>query len=67
MHKETADKSDLRIEEAMLSLERGEIEVEQLKTISEKGMLLKYKAELASQHYTKSVNSINAWVKETLH
>lgn len=51
----------------MLSLERGEIEVEQLKTISEKGMLLKYKAELASQHYTKSVNSINAWVKETLH
>lgn len=57
----------MRIEEAMLSLERGEIEVEQLKTISEKGMLLKYKAELASQHYTKSVNSINAWVKETLH
>ena len=67
MHKETADKSDLRIEEHMLKLERGEIEVDALQSVSQNGMLTKYKAELASQHYTKSVNSINTWVKETLH
>ena len=45
--KEEAEISELRIEEAMLSLERGEIGVEQLQQISQQGLQLKYKAELA--------------------
>ena len=54
--KEEADKCDMRIEEAMLSFEQGQIDVERVQQISKQGVHVKYKAELASQAYNQSVN-----------
>lgn len=62
--KENADRSDLKIEEAMLQFDRGELSVEQLQFISQQSTLLKYKAELASQAYGKSVAAANQFLKE---
>lgn len=64
--KETADRSDLKIEEAMLRFDRGELTVEGLQQVSQQSTLLKYKAELASQAYVKSVNAANQQLKEPL-
>ena len=47
MTKETAERSDLKMEEVMMSHERGECEVEFVQKVSQDSMLHKYKAELA--------------------
>jgi|LauGreDrversion4_2_1035121.scaffolds.fasta_scaffold575899_1 hypothetical protein len=46
--REEAEISEIKIEEAMLAFERGEIEVERLQQVSQTGLQVKYKSELAS-------------------
>ncbi len=48
----------------MLEFERGEIDVEKVQTISKQGILVKYKAELATQNYYKQVKQINGFLDE---
>ncbi len=54
----------MRIEEAMLALDQGQIEVDRVQQISKQGVHVKYKAELASQSYTSSVAAINQVVRQ---
>ena len=49
MQKEIAEKSDLRIQEQMLAFERGELNVDEVQSVSKHGVLIKYKAELATK------------------
>ena len=60
---EIADKSDLRIQEQMLAYERGEISVDKIQSISKHGVLIKYKAELATNQYKKQLTNINKTLK----
>lgn len=56
---EIGDKSDLRIQEQMLAYERGEIDATEVQQVSKTGVLIKYKAELATNNYKKSLSSMN--------
>jgi hypothetical protein len=47
--KENGEKSDLKIEEAMLAFQRGEIDIQSLQGTSKQGIVIKYKGELAEQ------------------
>ncbi len=53
--RDVAERSDTRIEEHMLQFERGEIDVDKVQQVSKQGIILKYKAELATQQYQKTV------------
>lgn len=46
--KEVSERSDFKIEEAMLTYQRGELELEKVDAVSKQGVLIKYKAELAT-------------------
>lgn len=46
----------------MLEFERGEIDVEKVQSISKQGVLIKYKAELATQGYNKNVSKMNEFL-----
>ena len=46
--KEESEISELKIQEAVLAFERGEIQVEELQQVSQHGVSLKYKAEVAN-------------------
>ena len=61
--KQDAELSELKIEESMLGLERGERTVEDLQAVSQQGLHLKYQAEIAHQNYVQGVTSLNAVVK----
>ena len=60
---EIADKSDLKIQEHMLSYERGEVDATQVQQVSKQGVLIKYKAELATNNYKKQLKEINTALK----
>lgn len=53
----------MRIEEAMLALEQGQIDIERVQQISKQGVHVKYKAELASQSYSASVGAVNQVIR----
>ena len=61
--KQDAEVSELKIEESMLGLERGERTVEDLQAVSQQGIQIKYQAEVAHQNYVQGVTSLNAVVK----
>lgn len=60
---EIADKSDLKIQEHMLCYERGEVDATQVQQVSKQGVLIKYKAELATNNYKKQLKEMNTALK----
>jgi hypothetical protein len=62
--REIAERSDTRIEEQMLAFERGEVDVDKVQQVSKQGIILKYKAELATQQYQKTITQMNQFLSE---
>jgi membrane protein YdbS with pleckstrin-like domain len=61
------EKCEINLEESMLALERGFVPVSKVQQVSQQGMQVKYKAEVATHEYTTAVAAANKTSKALLH
>ena len=57
--RQQAEQQEVCIEEAMLAHERDLIPIEKVVRVNKQGVNIKYKAEVANQHYKASIEKCN--------